>query len=81
MHYRFNLGEGLIHGGAYLWNFTVFNNIHLLAWIICQLVFFPFFRELSFESRQNPRVDFFTGKKRKDSKQCSPFTVAEFCAQ
>ena len=27
-------------------------------------VFFPFFRERSFRSRQNPRVDFFSGKKR-----------------
>ena len=27
-------------------------------------VFFPFFRERSFKSRQNPRDDFFSGKKR-----------------
>ena len=27
-------------------------------------VFFPFFRERSFKSRQNPRVDFLSGKKR-----------------
>ena len=38
---------------------------------MCEFGFFShFLRERSFKSRQNPRVDFFTGKKRqKDSKQ------------
>ena len=35
-------------------------------WIMCELGVFPiFFREQSFKSQQNPRVDFF--KARKDS--------------
>ena len=35
-------------------------------WIMCELGVFPiFFRERSFKSQQNPRVDFF--KARKDS--------------
>ena len=34
-------------------------------WIMCEHGFFPIsFRERSFNSRQNPRVDFFSGKKR-----------------
>ena len=34
-------------------------------WILCELSFFPiWFRERSFKSQQNPRVDFFYGKKR-----------------
>ena len=33
-------------------------------WIMCELGFFPIFlRERFFKSRQNPRVDFFLGKK------------------
>ena len=32
--------------------------------IMCELAFFPiFFRERYFKSRQNPRVEFFSGKK------------------
>ena len=34
-------------------------------WIMCELGFFShFLRERSFKSRQNPRADFFSGKKR-----------------
>ena len=35
-------------------------------WIMCELVFFPIFleKDRSFKSRQKPRVDFFSGKKR-----------------
>ena len=32
-------------------------------WIMCELGFFPFYRERSFKSRQNPRVDFFQARK------------------
>ena len=50
---------------------------------MCELGFFPFFRERSFKSRQNPRVDFFSGKKRLRRIQNGifPFTVAEFCGR
>ena len=53
-------------------------------WIMCELGFFPiFFRERSFESRQNLRVDFFQA--RKDFKGFKtgvlPFTVVEFCGR
>ena len=43
-------------------------------------IFSPFFRERSFKSRQNPRVDFFSGKERLRRIQNGvfPFTVAEF---
>ena len=33
-------------------------------WIMCELGFSHFLRERSFKSRQNPKVDFFSGKKR-----------------
>ena len=44
-------------------------------------VFFHFLRERSFKSRQDPRVDFFSGKKRLRRIQNGvfPFTVVEFC--
>ena len=47
---------------------------------MCELGFSPFFRERSFKSRQNPRVDFFSGKERLRRIQNGifPFTVAEF---
>ena len=53
-------------------------------WIMCELGVFPFFfRERSVKSRQNPRADFFLGKKRLGSIQYRvfQFTVAEFCAR
>ena len=53
-------------------------------WIICELDFFPiFYRERSFKSRQNPKVDFFSGKKRLRRIQNGffPFTVVEFCGR
>ena len=53
-------------------------------WIMCELGVFPiFFRERSFKSQQNPRVDFFWGKKRlgRIQNRVFPFTVAEFCAR
>ena len=46
--------------------------------------FFPhFLRDRSFKSRQNPRVDFFSGKKRPRRIQNGvfPFTVVEFCGR
>ena len=51
---------------------------------MCGLVFFPhFLRDISFKSRQNPRVDFFSGKKRPRRIQNAvfPFTVVEFCGR
>ena len=51
---------------------------------MCELGVFPtFFKEQSFKSRQNPRADFFYGKKRLGRIQYGvfQFTVAEFCAQ
>ena len=52
-------------------------------WIMCELVFSHFLRERSFKSRQNPRVDFFLGKKRLRRIQNGvfPFTVVEFCGR
>ena len=53
-------------------------------WIMCEVSVFPiFFRERSFKSRQNPRVDFFSGKKRLRRIQNGvfPFTVVEFCGR
>ena len=53
-------------------------------WIMCELGFFPhFLRERSFKSWQNPRVDFFSGKKRPRRIQNGvfPFTVVEFCGR
>ena len=52
-------------------------------WIMCEVGFFPFFRERSFKSRQNPRVDFFSGKKilRRILNGVFPFTVVEFCGR
>ena len=53
-------------------------------WITCELGVFPiFFRERSFRSRQNPRVDFFLGKKRlrRIENGIFPFTVVEFCGR
>ena len=53
-------------------------------WIMCEHVFFPhFLRERSFKSRQNPRADFFSGKKRLRRIQNGvfPFTVVEFCGR
>ena len=44
-------------------------------WIMCELGFSHFLRERSFKSRQNPKVDFFSGKKRL---RRIPFTVVEF---
>ena len=57
----------------------------LSEWIMCELGFFfsHFLRERSFKSRQNPRVDFFLGKKRLRRIQNGvfPFTVTEFCGR
>ena len=52
-------------------------------WIMCELGFFPFFRERSFKSRENPRVDFFSGRKilRRIQNGVFPFTVVEFCGR
>ena len=52
-------------------------------WIMCDLCFFHFLRERSFKSRQNPRVDFFSGKKRLRRIQNGvfPFTVFKFCGR
>ena len=53
-------------------------------WIMCELVFFShFLRERSFKSRQNPRVDFFSAKKRLRRIQNGVFrlTVVEFCGR
>ena len=50
------------------------------VWAWC----FPhFLRERSFKSRQNPRVAFFSGKKRlrKIQNVVFPFTVVEFCGR
>ena len=49
-------------------------------WIMCELGFSRFYRERSFKSRQNPRVDRFSGKKRLRRIQnvVFPFTVVEF---
>ena len=46
-------------------------------------VFSHFLSERSFKSRQNPRVDFFSGKKRLRRIQNGvfPFTVVEFCGR
>ena len=51
--------------------------------ITCELAFSHFFRERSFRSRQNPRVDFFLGKKRlrRIENGILPFTVVEFCGR
>ena len=51
---------------------------------MCELAFFPiFFRERSFRSRQNPRADFFLGKKRlrRIENGIFSFTVVEFCGR
>ena len=51
---------------------------------MCELVFFPHsLRERSFKSRRNPRVDFFSGKKRlrRILNGVFPFTVVEFCGR
>ena len=51
---------------------------------MCELgVFSIFLSERSFKTRQNPRADFFQGKKRLGRIQYSvfQFTVAEFCAR
>ena len=51
---------------------------------MCELgVFRIFFRERSFKSRQNPRVDFFQGKKGlgRIENGVFPVAVAEFCAR
>ena len=52
-------------------------------WIMCELGFSHFLRERSSKSRQNPRVDFFPGKKRLRRIQNGvfPFTVVEFCGR
>ena len=52
-------------------------------WIMCELVFSHFLRERSFKSRQNPRVDFFSAKKRLRRIQNGvfPLTVVEFCGR
>ena len=49
-------------------------------WIMCELGFSHFLRERSFKSRQNPKVDFFSGKKRLRRIQNGvfPFPTAEF---
>ena len=53
-------------------------------WIMCERGFFPIFLEKDLlKSRQNPRVDFFSGKKRLRRIQNGvfPFTVVEFCGR
>ena len=54
----------------------------LSEWIMYEVVFFfQFFRERSFKSRQNPRVEFFSDKKRLRRIQnvVFPSTLVEFC--
>ena len=50
---------------------------------MCELGLLPMFLENDLKSRQSPRVDFFSGKKRLQRIQNSvfPFTVAEFCGR
>ena len=73
-----------------LWNLigslsrTIQQHLPPSEWIMCELDYFSHdFRERAFKSRQNPRVDFFLGKKRLRRIQNGifPFTVAEFCGR